>query len=90
MECTHVVICGVQTPNCIRATAYDAVSLDFDVTVLPFSTASATKEINDSNLRDLRNIGVHTPCLESTSGDLMKWLEPLRHLQLPPDSHDSN
>ena len=25
----RVVLCGVQTPNCIRATAYDAVSLDY-------------------------------------------------------------
>lgn len=25
----RVVIVGVQTPNCIRATAYDAISLDF-------------------------------------------------------------
>ena len=26
---TRVVMCGVQTPNCIRATAYDAVCLDY-------------------------------------------------------------
>jgi hypothetical protein len=25
----RVVTCGVQTPNCIRATVYDAVSLDY-------------------------------------------------------------
>lgn len=80
MECTHVVICGVQTPNCIRATAYDAVSLDFpDVTVLPFATASATKEIQESNLRDLRNIGVHTPWLQRDDV-LPEFLEPYRCL----------
>ena len=25
----RLVVCGVQTPNCIRATAFDAVSLDY-------------------------------------------------------------
>lgn len=25
----RVVICGVQTPNCIRGTAWDAIALDY-------------------------------------------------------------
>jgi len=38
----RVVICGVQTPNCIRATVYDAVSYDYHQvcnTVVWFSLA---------------------------------------------------
>jgi nicotinamidase-related amidase len=55
----NVVICGVQTPNCIRATACDAVALDYElVTVLNDATASASAEVQDTNMRDLRNVGV--------------------------------
>ena len=64
-ERLNVVICGVQTPNCIRQTAMDAVSLDFEkVTVLADATASATSEVQESNLRDLRNVSVATPTVE--------------------------
>lgn len=56
----RLVLCGVQTPNCIRATAYDAVSLDYDVAVLADATASATKEVQQANLYDMKNIGVRT------------------------------
>jgi nicotinamidase-related amidase len=31
MSVQHVVLCGVQTPNCIRATAVDALGLDYKV-----------------------------------------------------------
>lgn len=56
----HVVIAGVQTPNCIRQTAFDAVGLDFpDVTVLEDATASAVPEVQDANLYDMRNVGIH-------------------------------
>ncbi len=45
-----VVLCGVQTPNCIRATAVDALGLDYRVTVLSDATASKSKEVQDGNL----------------------------------------
>lgn len=55
----HVVLCGVQTPNCIRATAMDAVAMDFPrVTVLEDATASASREVQDANIFDMKNIGV--------------------------------
>ncbi|MGB9694069.1 MAG: cysteine hydrolase family protein [Fervidobacterium sp.] len=53
-----LVICGVQTPNCIRATAVDAISFDYDVIVLEDCTASNSREVQMCNLSDLRNIGV--------------------------------
>lgn len=55
----NVVICGVQTPNCIRATAFDAVSLDYpQVTVLSDATASASSSVQASNLEDMRHVGI--------------------------------
>ena len=52
-----VLLAGTTTPNCIRTTCYDALSLDYDVVVLSDCTSSATPEIQESNLRDMANIG---------------------------------
>ena len=54
---THVVVAGVQTPNCIRATAMDGLSLDYRVTVLEDATGSATPFVQEANLYDLRYAG---------------------------------
>jgi nicotinamidase-related amidase len=53
----HVILTGTTTPNCIRASCYDAISLDYAVTVLSDCTSSKTAEIQKSNLRDMANIG---------------------------------
>jgi len=61
----NLVIVGVQTPNCIRQTVFDAIALDYEkVTVLIDATAAARPEIHLSNIRDMKNIGVDTPTLE--------------------------
>eukprot|EP00897_Mesotaenium_endlicherianum_P004647 jgi/Mesen1/420/ME000100S10656 len=61
----NLLITGVQTPNCIRATAFDAVSLDYKhVGVLADATASATDEVQAANLADMRKAGIETPTLQ--------------------------
>lgn len=45
-----MVLCGVQTPNCIRATAVDAMGLDYEVTVLSDATASKSEQVQENNL----------------------------------------
>ncbi|KAI4329232.1 hypothetical protein L6164_021519 [Bauhinia variegata] len=63
-----LVITGVQTPNCIRQTVYDAVALDYlPVTVIVDATAAASPEIHAANLFDMKNIGVATPTLQEWS-----------------------
>ncbi|KAI3438603.1 hypothetical protein D9Q98_001026 [Chlorella vulgaris] len=58
----RVVLCGVQTPNCIRGTVWDAIALDYpQVTVLSDATASATHGVQLANLHDMRQCGVDTP-----------------------------
>ncbi|KAF8027573.1 hypothetical protein BT93_E0475 [Corymbia citriodora subsp. variegata] len=60
-----LVIAGVQTPNCIRQTVFDAVALDYQsVTVLVDATAAATPEVHHANIFDMKNIGVSTPTLQ--------------------------
>lgn len=55
---TQVAVAGVQTPNCIRATVWDANSLDYEVIVLTDGTGAQTPEIHAANLRDMENIGI--------------------------------
>ncbi|XP_028789430.1 probable inactive nicotinamidase At3g16190 [Neltuma alba] len=63
-----LVVTGVQTPNCIRQTVYDAVALDYQpVTVIVDATAAATPEIHHANLFDMKNICVATPTLQEWS-----------------------
>ncbi|MCE5192856.1 MAG: isochorismatase family cysteine hydrolase [Candidatus Cryosericum sp.] len=54
----HLVLAGVQTPNCIRATAMDALSLDYVTSVLSDATASQTNEIQAANLADMAAMGI--------------------------------
>ena len=54
---SRVILAGTTTPNCIRTSCYDAISLDYDVTVLRDCTSSATDEIQRSNLADMERAG---------------------------------
>ena len=53
----HIVLAGTTTPNCIRTTAYDGLSLDYEVTVLSDCTSSVTDAVQRSNLADLERVG---------------------------------
>ncbi len=53
----RLILTGTTTPNCIRTSCYDAISLDYAVTVLRDCTSSKTPEIQESNLRDMANVG---------------------------------
>jgi nicotinamidase-related amidase len=52
-----LILTGVQMPNCIRATATDAISLDYDVVILEDGTASSSIEVQKGNLIDMANMG---------------------------------
>lgn len=54
----QVVIAGVQTPNCIRGTVWDANSLDYEVIVLTDGTGAETKAVHQGNLLDMKNVGI--------------------------------
>ncbi len=52
-----LVLTGTTTPNCIRTTCYDGISLEYNVVVLSDCTSSNTGEIQQSNLRDMADVG---------------------------------
>lgn len=52
-----IVIAGLQTPNCIRATAYDAIALDYETVVVSDATSARSGKIHVSNLEDMAAVG---------------------------------
>jgi nicotinamidase-related amidase len=58
LRVSTLLVCGVQTPNCIRATVTDAIAYDYHVIVLEDATAAQTPAIHQSNLLDMKNMGV--------------------------------
>lgn len=54
----HVVISGIQTPNCVRTSAFDAIAYNYYTTLVEDATAAQNDEIHRSNVSDMRNIGI--------------------------------
>ncbi|GAU08874.1 cysteine hydrolase family protein [Desulfoplanes formicivorans] len=59
----HLVITGTQLPNCVRATVFDALSLDYEVTLITDGCSAQTPEIAAANIRDMAHVGVQ--CMDS-------------------------
>ena len=55
---SHIVVCGIQYPNCIRATIFDGVALGYHVTLVTDAAGAQTEEIARANIVDIANIGV--------------------------------
>lgn len=53
-----VVVCGIQTPNCIRTTVFDAIAYNYRVWIVEDATGAQTDEIHQANVRDMAAIGV--------------------------------
>jgi nicotinamidase-related amidase len=54
----RVVVCGTQYPNCIRATAFDALALDYHVVVAQDATSAQSLDVARANIVDLNNVGI--------------------------------
>lgn len=50
-------LAGTTTPNCIRTTCYDGLSLDYNIAILADCTSSNTAEIQRVNLEDMERVG---------------------------------
>jgi len=64
LEVTDLVVAGIQYPNCIRATAFDAVAYGFNVSVLTDATSAKSEDIAKANIIDFVNIGIR--CIKSS------------------------
>lgn len=66
-----IVITGIQTPNCIRTTVFDAMAYNYETVLVNDATGAQTKEIHEANILDMKNIGVRI----LNTADLGPWLE---------------
>jgi nicotinamidase-related amidase len=64
---TDLIVAGIQTPNCIRTTVFDAIAYNYPVVLVGDATGAQTDEIHAANVRDIQNIGVRI----LTAGDLV-------------------
>lgn len=65
-----VYITGIQTPNCIRATAFDALAYNYLPVLVRDAIGAKTGEIHESNLRDMAAVGMQV----ITSGEVAERL----------------
>ncbi len=59
----NVYLTGTQYPNCVRSTAVDSMSLDYNTFVVTDCCSAASEEVATANIYDLRNMGI--PCIPS-------------------------
>ena len=67
---TELVVTGVQTPNCIRTTVFDAIAYNYPVTLVENATGAQSEEIHQANVLDMKNIGVRIMDTRALIGEL--------------------
>lgn len=75
-----IFLAGTTTPNCIRTTCYDGLSLDYNIAILTDCTSSNTEEIQRVNLEDMERVGAvlvsnrafleESFCLRDSAGEI--------------------
>jgi nicotinamidase-related amidase len=53
-----VYVAGIQTPNCIRTTVFDAMALNYRTLLIEDAVDAKNDEIHQANCRDMVAIGV--------------------------------
>jgi len=67
---TTVYVGGIQTPNCIRTTVFDAIAYNYPVVLIDDATGASSDEVHRANVRDMQNIGVRVVKAAEVSGIL--------------------
>lgn len=52
-----VILTGTTTPNCIRTSCYDGLSLDYNIVIIEDCCSSNTEEIQRVNMEDMERVG---------------------------------
>ncbi len=58
MGIKNLVISGTQYPNCIRGSAVDAMSLDYNTVICTDACSAKSKEVAEANIFDMQNMGI--------------------------------
>lgn len=67
-----VVLAGTQYPNCVRGTAADAMSYDYETVICTDACSAKTPEVAEANLFDMRNMGIKTLSLDEVKATYAK------------------
>ena len=70
---TTLMVCGIQTPNCIRTTVFDGIAYNYPVVLVDDATGAASEDVHRANVRDMANIGVRI----ARAGDVAGLLESM-------------
>jgi len=71
----RLLICGVQTPNCIRATVTDAIAYDYEVVLVTDAVMAQSPEIHAANLFDMKHMGVTMRSMDELIAELQNGAE---------------
>ena len=85
LDVRTVLLAGTTTPNCVRSTAYDALSLGYNVAVIEDATSSRSPKVQAANLRDMAVAGVQllsSQRFENTGLSRLEDTEALVRLKL--------
>lgn len=55
---TDLVVTGIQTPNCVRTTVFDAIAYNYPVILVRDAVGAKDDDVHNANVADMENIGV--------------------------------
>lgn len=58
LDCKTVILAGTQYPNCVRGTANDAMSYDYETVICTDACSAKTPEVAAANVFDMKNMGI--------------------------------
>ena len=67
---TTVFVTGIQTPNCIRTTVFDAIAYNYPAVLVDDAVGAASADVHRANVRDMQNIGVRIVTVADIPGIL--------------------
>lgn len=67
-----VVLAGTQYPNCVRGTAADAMSYDYETVICTDACSAKTPEVAEANIFDMKNMGIKCISLDEVKAKYSK------------------
>lgn len=67
-----VILAGTQYPNCVRGTAADAMSYDYETVVCTDACSAKTPQVAEANIFDMKNMGIKCISLDEVKADYTK------------------
>jgi len=58
LKISDLVVTGIQTPNCVRTTVFDAIAYNYPVILIRDAVGAKNDEIHNANIADMAGIGV--------------------------------